>query len=293
MKTKHFEEDYNNLVKNKLAQNDRASAMAESIGGNFIHFGIFQRELLLQLNLNEEDTILDIGCGAGRLAYALKDMPGIKFIGIDVVQDFLDYAGEICKRSDWTFIKSVDFKIPLKNDAVDMVTGFSLFTHLLHEESFVYLAEARRVLKPGGKIVFSFLDFNVPDHWDVFLSNLLHFENRIHLNQFMGSDLIKIWSHRLHMDLEHIYPGNEPYIKLSEPVTIEGEGTFSGDVSLGQSVCVLQKPKNSINEILTSIPPGFDAENYLLLNPDVKKAGINAQVHYLSAGQFENRKWKT
>ena len=39
-----------------------------------------------------------------------------------------------------------------------MILAFSVFTHLLHEESFIYLEDFKRVLKPGGSVVFSFLE---------------------------------------------------------------------------------------------------------------------------------------
>lgn len=77
---KHFEDDYNKLVKTKLSVTDKKSAMEQSIGGNFHHFGILQRELLLQQGLKQDDEILDIGCGSGRLANALKEMPDLTYI---------------------------------------------------------------------------------------------------------------------------------------------------------------------------------------------------------------------
>jgi len=38
------------------------------------------------------------------------------------------------------------------------------------------------------------------------------------------------------------------------------------------------------------LPPGFNAERYLELNPDVKAGNWNAVHHYLSYGRFENRR---
>ena len=43
--------------------------------------------------------------------------------------------------------------IPAPDGEADMVCFFSVLTHLLHEESYVYLQDARRVLKPTGKLV--------------------------------------------------------------------------------------------------------------------------------------------
>lgn len=290
MKIKHFDSDYNKLVKDKLKSNNKHDAMAQSIGDNFYHFGVFQKELLFQYGLKNGDTILDFGCGSGRLAYALKELRDLGYIGIDVVEDLLDYAKNICQRKDWDFIKSTDFKFDIPNNKLDMISCFSVFTHLLHEETFAYLAEMRRVLKPGGKIIFSFLDFSIPEHWSVFVSNLLQLEDRVHLNQFIDSKSINVWCDHLQLDILDILPGNEPYILLDEQVTDEKGNVFNDKVSLGQSVCVLQKPtKGSEKQIHVSLPCEFNAKRYLELNPDVANSGISPEVHYISWGQFENR----
>lgn len=288
---KHFEEDYNKLVKEKLTVTDKKNAMEQSIGGNFYHFGILQRELLLQQGLKENSVILDVGCGSGRLANALKEMPALTFIGIDVVQELLDYADEICQRDDWSFIKTTDLKIPLDDNSIDMVACFSVFTHLLHEETYAYLAEIRRVLKPGGKVVFSFLDFSIPEHWTVFASNLIQINSRVHLNQFIDPHAIKIWCQHLQLDIEKIFSGNQPYIHISEPVEGNNGEVYQGEVTLGQSVCVLCKPKNSDTNIYAALPSDFDTQKYLDLNPDVANSGVDPEVHFITYGQFENRRY--
>lgn len=289
---KHFELDYNKLVQKKLATTDKHSAMAQSIGGNFVHFGIFQRELLLQHGLKATDTLLDVGCGAGRLANALKELPQLNYIGIDVVQELLDYAQEICARPDWEFIKLTDFKIPLKDNSVDMVTAFSVFTHLLHEESYAYLAEFRRVLRPGGKIIFTFLDFDIPAHWSVFASNLLQLNERVHLNQFIDPRAIEVWCKHLQFNIEGIFPGDQPHIHLSETVAAEDGTFYRGKVALGQSICVLQKPIEATNYIYAALPEDFNIDKYLELNPDVAAVSIDPAVHFIVHGQFENRRFK-
>lgn len=288
----HFEKDYNKLVSDKLSLHDKEKAMADSIGGNFVHFGIFQRELLVQHGLKPTDTIVDVGCGSGRLANALKELESLKYTGIDVVQELLDYAKQICNRKDWTFYKATDLKIPLPDHSADWISCFSVFTHLLHEESYAYLAEMRRVLKPGGKIAFSFLDFSIPNHWTVFTSNLCQLGDRVHLNQFMDEQAIKVWCQHLQFEIEGIFPGNQPHIGLKEPITSKDGKTYRNKVALGQSVCILKKPTHCKNTIYALLPKEFDAQTYLALNPDVADSNIDPAVHFLTCGQYENRRIK-
>src|SRR5437588_3581867 len=43
---------------------------------------------------------------------------------------------------------------------------------------------------------------------------------------------------------------------------------------------------------LTALPPDFDAETYYWLNPDVRKAGMDAAEHFLQFGFRERRRWR-
>lgn len=182
-------------------------------------------------------------------------------------------------------------KIPLDDSSVDIITCFSVFTHLLHEETYVYLAEMRRVLKPGGKIVFSFLDFSIPEHWAVFSSNLIQINDRVHLNQFIDPEAIKIWCQHLHLEVENVFPGNKPYIHINEAIEDKGNKIYEGMASLGQSVCVLHKLENSHATIYAALPDNFNVQKYLELNPDVENSGVDPKVHFITCGQFESRQY--
>ena len=41
------------------------------------------------------------------------------------------------------------------------------------------------------------------------------------------------------------------------------------------------------------LPDDFDPEVYLLLNPDVRQAGVNPEMHYIRHGAFEGRKYRS
>ena len=106
---------------------------------------------------------------------------------------------------------------------------FSVLTHLTHEQGYWYLEEARRVLKPGGHIVFSFLEFQEPAHWANFDAVLQAAKTRapIHMNVFHDRAFLPLWAERLGLELVAIHGGREAVVP---------EG------NLGQALCVLRKP---------------------------------------------------
>ncbi|NCV97201.1 MAG: class I SAM-dependent methyltransferase, partial [Acidimicrobiia bacterium] len=128
--------------------------------------------------------------------------------------------------------------IPLPDSSTDMVAMFSLLTHLRHEEAFLYLREARRVLRPGGTVVFSFLDFSQESHWSIFHETVAAVEAGVlhHVNQFMSRDLVSAWAKMLEYVVVNVYDGQGQYIECSD-----ADGTRRLD-SIGQSVAVWRKP---------------------------------------------------
>ena len=123
-----------------------------------------------------------------------------------------------------------------------MVCAFSLFTHLRHEETYVYLAEAMRVLKPGGRIVFSFLDFRVRSNWDVFHETIQAIGVPRHFNQFMDRAEIDVWAEHLGCSAVAIRNGDDYWVPIAAPITLDDGGTFTGVAPLGQSLAILEKP---------------------------------------------------
>lgn len=221
-------------------QGDRA--LREAIGGEFLAVGQLEHHLLRSLGLADGHLLIDVGCGSGRLAAQLAPFPGIRYLGCDVVPALLDHARELCRRPDWTFLATEGHAIPAADEAADFVCFFSVFTHLLHEDTYRYVLDAARVLRPGGRLVFSFLEFLVPCHWDTFTASLARTEHGRHLNQFLDRPAIRAFAAHAGFEVTGFHDGDKPHIPIPGEIVWEGGQRMRDLGNLGQSVAVLRKP---------------------------------------------------
>jgi SAM-dependent methyltransferase len=205
------------------------AAMEHAIGGGFDLIGAIEVGLLKHYGLPSDGHLVDVGCGSGRLARPLAGYLKGSYLGIDLVPDLVAHARKIAARPDWRFEVIEHIGIPEQDGRADMVCFFSVLTHLLHEQSYWYLEEAKRVLKPGGTIVFSFLEFAEDGHMPIFWATLAAAKAQVvqPLNVFMERNMIQRFADALAMELVEIRGGGE---------LVTAEGT------LGQAVAVLRKP---------------------------------------------------
>lgn len=236
-----FITSYTQHVARLRADLPEAEAFEAAVGGEFLTIGKLERALLRSLGLADGQRVIDVGCGSGRLALQLSGLATLRYLGTDVVEDLLSYAQRLCGRRDWSFIRTDGQAIPCSNGVADFVCFFSVFTHLTHEATFRYLQEAKRVLKPGGRVVFSFLEFQIESHWNVFAHSL---ENspRYPLNQFIERAAIETWTKRLNFEIDAIHDGDKPHIPLEDDLAWSDGRIMQGFGNLGQSVAVLCKP---------------------------------------------------
>jgi 2-polyprenyl-3-methyl-5-hydroxy-6-metoxy-1,4-benzoquinol methylase len=180
------------------------------------------------------------GAGQGELRSFSRDFD-IDDHGIDVVQPLLDYAkAHTPAKYDYWLVQQI--QIPDNDASADTMCAFSLFTHLLHEETYRYLGECWRVLRPQGRLVFSFLEFAMPYHWHVFEGTVREskMSARTHLNVFIERSAIQAWAEHLGFHIE-LWQDNSlgPCIPLSRPVVTDTGEKLEQGANLGQSVCVL------------------------------------------------------
>lgn len=223
----HFLRDYDRLVTVLLKTHRREDAMALAVGGDFQTVGAIECALLRYAGLADEMSLIDFGCGSGRLASALgRQGRPISYYGIDINRTLLDHAKSI-SPPEFRFALNRTLTVPAPDESADMISAFSVFTHLKHAETYIYLGEMHRVLRPGGRLVFSFLEFASPRHWSIFDDTVdaERSENATHLNQFIERNVIDLWSDRIGFHRE-AFIGDD-------------EAPWGDPHALGQSVAIL------------------------------------------------------
>jgi SAM-dependent methyltransferase len=242
MKVPDYVVSYRTHLARLVETHGREAAMEWVVGGQYAQIGILESSALRTLGLRPEHTVVDIGCGSGRLPFKLRDYLSGRFIGTDILEEALAYASERCARPDWRFIPHHLPSIPVENASADFVTFFSVFTHLLDEDIYRFLSEAHRVLMRGGKVVFSFLDFECETHWPIFEATIADQNPERVINKFISKGAICRWARALGLEVLVIHDGPEAWIELTEPFTYIDGRRAEGIVEFGQSVAVLQRP---------------------------------------------------
>lgn len=98
------------------------------------------------------DSILDVGCGTGYLIDLLQKQKEAEYYGLDLSPEMLKMAK--AKFDDKvTLTEGCADKLPYADDTFDVVTCIQSFHHYPYARKA--MAEAYRVLKPGGLYILS------------------------------------------------------------------------------------------------------------------------------------------
>ncbi|MBW8705512.1 putative methyltransferase [Streptomyces sp. MBT84] len=109
------------------------------------------------LHLRPGASVVDVGCGAGRAVAELAER-GVKAIGVDPDERMIAVARSRWPASDYRIAGA--YELPLADASIDGFRADKVFHELAEPERA--LAEAHRVLAPGGRIVL------IGQDWDTF-----------------------------------------------------------------------------------------------------------------------------
>ena len=112
-----------------------------------------QAEILEALDLQEDDWLLDVGCGTGwAVMQAAQMVPSGKACGIDLSPGMISRANDLADGFSTVEFKVADAEsIPYPEQSFDAILCTNSFHH--YSTPVRALSEMRRVLKPGGRLI--------------------------------------------------------------------------------------------------------------------------------------------
>jgi ubiquinone/menaquinone biosynthesis C-methylase UbiE len=127
----------------------------------------YDRHLIALLNLERSDRVLDLGCGTGVLTRMITDRldadVGGLSVGIDAAARMIAVARKKRASENCRFEVMAAERLAFADASFDAVVSSLFFHHVDLDLKQKALAEALRVLKPGGRLVIA--DMHIPTTW--------------------------------------------------------------------------------------------------------------------------------
>jgi tocopherol O-methyltransferase len=113
------------------------------------------RELAMRTRIESGDRVLDAGCGVGGSAIWLARELGARVVGVNVVPGDIDRGRRYARRRGVAGLVTFELmdmtRTTFPTASFDVVWAIESVCHVPDKREF--LAEARRLLKPGGRLV--------------------------------------------------------------------------------------------------------------------------------------------
>lgn len=101
-------------------------------------------------------TVLDLGCGEGYLARQMRQRGAESVLGIELSEEMVSRAQSGAMDSGLVWQQGSATELDHLSDAsYDRIAAIFLFNYLTRQEMTTVLIQARRLLKPGGRFVFT------------------------------------------------------------------------------------------------------------------------------------------
>lgn len=128
--------------------------------------------------VSTKDDVLEIGCGAGRIALELA--PRCRsWVGADISARMLALASDRLRtfpNARLVQLSSVSL-VQFKDKSFDVVYCTSVFGHLDEMDRWQYVEEAFRVLRPGGRLLVDNIDVESDAGWQGFLKQTRQYQD--------------------------------------------------------------------------------------------------------------------
>ena len=182
---KFIKENRYSLNKKKIANSfSNAASTYESVSRLQSQTG--KKLLTMMPNQITPNTIIDLGCGTGCFVKSIQNKNSYsKIIGLDLAEGMLKMAKS---QHDYTgvWLCGDAENIPLANNSVDII--FSNLTFQWCSQTATLAKEIARILKPGGKLLFTTLGENTLYELK---TSWMKVDSYVHVNKFLDTDIWK------------------------------------------------------------------------------------------------------
>ena len=152
---------YHNIHKKPAAAAKRLAPILEARAGEQQQVELRGRvfaSVLKGLPSSQPLTVVDIGCGTGALARDIARRPSVcRVVGIDpspfLVQEAQRLAAADPHHGKLEFRKGMGNQLPVGGGFADVAFIWTVLCHVPQGEVAAILVDARRILKPGGRLV--------------------------------------------------------------------------------------------------------------------------------------------
>jgi 2-polyprenyl-3-methyl-5-hydroxy-6-metoxy-1,4-benzoquinol methylase len=150
------------------------------VGDAFAGVIMQQREEAARMAVsNSPSRILELGCGSGQYTIGIaRACPDAEIWACDLSHRQLEQAQRRANAVDlhWNLLQAAAEDTGLDADRFDLVTSYAMFHELPVEAMRATLREARRVLRPGGKLfVADVTPYHVLDAYRRWKADLLNY----------------------------------------------------------------------------------------------------------------------
>ena len=117
--------------------------------------------VILGEELENSSNILDIGCGTGLMTSEIAGQNSSWIVtGIDASFSMIKYAEKKRSSENCIFQQALGENLPFDESTVDAAVSALFFHHINKNLKKKTLAEIKRILKPGGKVIIA--DMGIP-----------------------------------------------------------------------------------------------------------------------------------
>jgi 2-polyprenyl-3-methyl-5-hydroxy-6-metoxy-1,4-benzoquinol methylase len=125
-------------------------------------FGRWQLDALRTIGMAPQHKLLDVGCGAMRLGvYAVDYLDAGNYYGVDAFAPYISAAKRLAAAAGlskpYSLLVSKNFEFDAFPVRFDFAIAASVLTHLSGEQCHRCMAAVRRVMKPGGAFLVTYL----------------------------------------------------------------------------------------------------------------------------------------